>query len=67
MEVFRWSSPICRKGGEHEKKKMCHIGIDVHRLRCVVTIKGSPPPDVLWRTSFANGIEGITGFLEFLD
>ena len=46
---------------------MHHIGIDVHKLRCVVGIKGESSPDVLRRTSFANDIDGITGFLELLD
>lgn len=67
MGVFRWSGPIHCKGGEKEKKKMYHIGIDVHKPRCVVAIKGESSPEVLRRTSFANDIEGITGFLEFLD
>ena len=46
---------------------MYHIGIDVHKLRCVVAIKGESSPEVLQRTSFANDIDGITGFLELLD
>ena len=36
---------------------MHHIGIDVHKLRCVVGIKGESSPDVLRRTSFANDID----------
>ena len=41
MGVFRWSGPIYCKGGEKEKKKMYHIGIDVHKSKCVVAIKGA--------------------------
>ena len=67
MGVFRWSGPIHCKGGEKEKKKMYHIGIDVHKLRCVVAIKGESSPEVLRRTSFANDIDGITGFMDLLD
>ena len=46
---------------------MYHIGIDVHKPKCVVAIKGESSPEVLRRTSFANDIDGITRFLEFLD
>lgn len=67
MGAFRWSGPIHCKGGEKEKKKIYHIGIDVHKLRCVVAVKGESSPEVLRRTSFANDIDGITKFLEFLD
>ena len=61
MGVFRWSGPLYCKGGE----RMYYIGIDVHRKKCVTTIKGGTK-QVLKRTSFDNDITGINGFIGML-
>ena len=44
---------------------MYYIGIDVHRKKCVTTIKGDTK-QVLKRTSFDNDITGINGFVGML-
>ena len=44
---------------------MYYIGIDVHRKKCVTTIKGDTKR-VLKRTSFDNDITGINGFTGML-
>lgn len=44
---------------------MYNIGIDVHKEKCVVVIKGESP-DVLKRTSFKNNASGITEFIDNL-
>ena len=44
---------------------MYYIGIDVHRKKCVTTIKGGTK-QVLKRTSFDNDITGINGFIGML-
>ena len=44
---------------------MYYIGIDVHKKKCVTTIKGDTKR-VLKRTSFDNDITGINGFIGML-
>ena len=44
---------------------MHYIGIDVHKRKCVTTIKGDAKK-VLKRTSFDNDITGINGFIGML-
>ena len=44
---------------------MYYIGIDVHKKKCVTTIKGDAKK-VLKRTSFDNDITGINGFTGML-
>ena len=44
---------------------MHYIGIDVHRKKCVTTIKGKAKR-VLKRTVFDNDIDGINGFIAML-
>ena len=44
---------------------MYNIGIDVHKEKCVVVIKGESP-EVLKRTSFKNNASGIAKFIDKL-
>ena len=41
---------------------MLNIGIDVHKKRCVVAIKGKPS-ELLEQTDFENTAKGISGFI----
>ena len=61
MGVFRWSDPICCKGGDNTY----YIGIDVHKKKCVSTIKDKTNK-ILGQTEFDNNIQGITGFIKMI-
>ena len=61
MGVFRWSGPICCKGGDNTY----YIGIDVHKKKCVSTIK-EKTSKILWQTEFDNNVPGITGFIKMI-
>ncbi len=61
MGVFRWSGPIHCKGGDNTY----YVGIDVHKKKCVTTIKGSTK-DILKQTEFDNNVRGITGFIKMI-
>ena len=61
MGVFRWSGPIYCKGGDNTY----YIGIDVHKKKCVSTIKAKTNK-ILSQTEFDNNVPGITGFIKMI-
>ena len=67
MGAFRWSGPIHYKGGENRVRESYpyYIGIDVHKRKCVATIKENAK-EILKQVEFENDIEGINGFIEMI-
>ena len=64
MGVFRWSGPIHYKGGENgiRESYSYYIGIDVHKRKCVATIKENAK-EILKQVEFENDVKGINGFI----
>lgn len=59
MGEFRCIRHHTKQGGD----RLINIGIDVHKRKCVATIKGRSR-QILQQITFDNGSEGITKFID---
>lgn len=62
MGVFRCFRLTKKSGGEN----VIDIGIDVHKKRCVATLKRGDSNDIIEQTAFYNNSTGIDRFIEHI-